>query len=130
MSQSSEAVSIDTKVLARLQEQTGDEDGELMAELATVFIADARDACATLKTMAAAGPSDALSREAHRMKSGAANLGASVMTSICKELEERGASAPTAALVALVDRLTAELEPVESGLATYLAGLTPPRTLG
>ena len=107
---------VDTDVLVRLQEQTGDEDGELLQELVDVFLEDATETCTRLKEMSAAGPSDAIAREAHRLKSGAANLGAAQMTLLCKNLELVGASGTMEEINTLIARLTEQLPGVERGL--------------
>ena len=126
MSQTTHEATVDTQVLVRLQDQTGDEDGELLAELVAVFVEDARETCSRLAGLAQAGPSETVSREAHRLKSGAANLGATVMTSLCKELETKGASEPASTLQDLVTQLTDELARVEPALHAYVDSLGIP----
>lgn len=116
----SEQPFVDTDVLVRLQEQTGDEDGELLQELVEVFVEDAKETCTRLAEMISAGPSEDLSREAHRLKSGAANLGAARMTALCKQLELIGATGDRAEIKGLITRLTDELPEVERQLRAYL----------
>lgn len=123
MSQDTQAA-VDTQVLVRLREQTGDDDGELLQELVAVFVEDARETCERLSELVQAGPSETVSREAHRLKSGAANLGATAMTALCKELELKGENEAAATLQDLVRGLTTELARVEVALQSYVAELS------
>lgn len=113
-----EAVSFE--VLGRLREQTGDDDGELVRELIEVFSEDAQESCGRLQELAQSGDTQTLSREAHRLKSGAANLGALNMTRLCKLVEEVAGRGEADAAAAGVDELVAEVPKAIDGLNAYL----------
>ena len=116
-----EAVSFE--VLGRLREQTGDEDGELIRELIEVFSEDAIEACGRLQGLLQAGDTATLSREAHRLKSGAANLGAVGMTELCKELEAVAGRDEAEATAKRVHQLVQEVPRAIAGLESYLTTL-------
>lgn len=117
------ADSVSEDVLRHLQEQTGDEDGELLNELVEVFVTDAQETCTKMQELLAAGNATQLSREGHRLKSGAANLGATHMTALCKEIEHRGNAQDLTVMPQLIADLTSELVRVEQDLNAYLSKL-------
>lgn len=117
---------VSVAVLQRLQEQTGDEDGELLRELAEVFLSDARDSCALFKEHLSTDNFEQYSREAHRIKSGAANLGATHLTELCQAMETQGhnhTAGDKRPLEQLLAEFEAELAAVDTALNAYIASL-------
>ena len=118
-----ELEAVSASVLRRLQEQTGDDDGELLRELVDVFLADADETCGKLAELLGRQDAAGIGREAHRLKSGAANLGAQRMTDLCKLLELAGNAGEVAELASLLQQLTDEVPKVQAGLEEYVKNL-------
>ena len=65
-----------------------DEDGTLLPELLEAFETDGRATLAALAAAAQSADLPAIARLSHRMKSGAANMGAARIAARCRDLEE------------------------------------------
>lgn len=109
--------------LRTLQEQTGDEDGELIQELVEVFSEDANETQVRLQELLVQSDAKALSGEAHRLKSGAANLGATRLTALCKDLEHTAGAGDLTGSAPLVKDIAEEIPRTIAGLGEYVASL-------
>jgi CheY-like chemotaxis protein/HPt (histidine-containing phosphotransfer) domain-containing protein len=86
----SSGAALDAQVVERL-EQLGTAAGEdLMAQLATLFLADADIRLLAMRVAFASGDAGALVRSAHAMSGASANVGASVLAGLCATLEADG----------------------------------------
>lgn len=117
------APAIDQAVLARLREDTGDDDGELIEELVQVFAEEATTVAATLLATADAADDEGTMGAAHKLKSGAANLGAEALRALCEALEHAGRDRRSAEIPPLAAQLPATLEAAVAGLQDYLASI-------
>ena len=73
--------------LAELRGPDPEQNNEVLARIAAMFNAQARDAITTLGTAIAARDAETVQAVAHRLKGAAGNLGATAMANLCQELE-------------------------------------------
>ena len=114
---------ISLAILARLRDETGDEDGSLIRELVDVFCEDAEESFKRLMEYSETGDAYTLSREAHRIKSGAANMGALHMATLCNEVEHLAGAGNIAAARLRLLEIQEELPRACAGLRDYIASL-------
>ncbi|MEL6952643.1 MAG: Hpt domain-containing protein [Pseudomonadota bacterium] len=96
---------IDWERVAELQEEIGEED---FAEIGQVFVEEIQEKLAEITSAPDQNPADF-----HFLRGSAANLGLTDFAQACKEAElscKSGATADTAALVALFEEALAELD--------------------
>jgi HPt (histidine-containing phosphotransfer) domain-containing protein len=80
------------------------------------FLRQAREMIPALIQAASGEQADMLSQAAHRLKGASAEMGATGMARICKELEELGRSNSISGAGALIDQLEAEFSRVAASL--------------
>jgi len=115
---------ISLAILARLREETGDKDGSLIRELVDVFCEDAEESFKRFMEYAEAGDAYALSREAHRVKSGAANMGALHLATLCNEVEHLAEAGNMVTAKLRLLEIQDELPRACAGLRDYIASLS------
>lgn len=102
----SEAPLFDPAAIEKLRKVAGDGDTTFVAEIASVFLEEARESIDGLSRGCETGDWPTVSRLAHSVKSSAATLGFMRLSEACKELEfdtrHAAASARTADLLAFV----------------------------
>lgn len=76
------------RVIAELRELGGEDDPNLLAELIAMFLADAPERIREVETSLASGDIKTLERAAHTLKSSSANIGAMILSAVCKRIEE------------------------------------------
>ncbi|MBL8863843.1 MAG: Hpt domain-containing protein [Planctomycetes bacterium] len=79
---------IDMQVIEGLRELGGQDDPGLLVEVIGMFLADAPARIRDLELGLASGDIELLERAAHSLKSASANVGASKLSSICRQIEE------------------------------------------
>ncbi len=79
---------IDENVIESLRELGGEDDPGLVAELIEMFLEDAPRHLDDMITGLESGDLEIVHRSAHTLKSSAANMGAMILSSLCKEVEE------------------------------------------
>ena len=87
----SSAPAIDPAGFARLEELS-DGDVEFMGELLQQYLEDAESLVAEMCGAAEVADAERLERSAHTLKSASANVGAMVLSDMCKELQQMGRS--------------------------------------
>ncbi|MGI8837654.1 MAG: response regulator [Pyrinomonadaceae bacterium] len=97
--------------LVRLRSLVPDE--KALSELFDAFINQARDLIAPLHTAVENNDSAELRKLAHKLLGASANLGASVMSQICKLLEEKGRTQNLEGATEQIKQLTQELSRAE-----------------
>jgi two-component system sensor histidine kinase/response regulator len=107
---------IDREALARLHGLQNDEDGDIVAELAGMFLTDARSGLQTVEEALQKGDAPTVERVAHNLKGGSGNMGARGMVGLCAQLEVAGASGDLSRGPALLERIRHELERVDRAL--------------
>ncbi|MCB9832743.1 MAG: Hpt domain-containing protein [Planctomycetes bacterium] len=101
---------IDGNVIAGLRELGGQ---ELLRELLGLFRADTPPRIAALEVAVAAGTVAEIGRVAHSLKSSCANVGALVMSGLCRALEEEARAGSAAHAEERLRALLAEWELVQ-----------------
>lgn len=117
----SELPIVDATTLAKLREDTGDEDGELVEELVGVFADEMASSVQQLVASVKAGDHEGLASIAHRLKSGSANLGTARLAALCTALETAGrAQEDTTELAAMIEPIS---QAAVAGLREYLSSI-------
>jgi HPt (histidine-containing phosphotransfer) domain-containing protein len=107
---------VDTDVLDQLALLGDDLVGELVELFARTAVADR----AALYAAVEAGDVTAFALSAHRLRGGSANLGATRLTALCADLDERCTDGDVVPARTEVDTLAAELDLVWSALSAYV----------
>lgn len=108
---------LDNEVLDGLRELG---DPEFLAELVGDYLESMGPYLASLDAAAAAGDSDTLYKTAHTMKSSSANMGATQLAEMCKELETMGRCGDLAGVLEKVAALRSQYVLVEAALTAEL----------
>jgi two-component system sensor histidine kinase/response regulator len=111
---------LDPDVITSLRELGGADDPELLAELVNLFLSDVPERMRLLSEAVEKGDPRVLEREAHALKSSAANLGALGLSALFREIESAGRVQDLARAQALVARSQGEFERVEAALLTEI----------
>jgi two-component system, sensor histidine kinase and response regulator len=107
---------VDREVLAGLRGLQGEEETDIVAELAGVFLNDARSGLDEVGEALLKGDAAAVERVAHKLKGGSGSMGARGMVGLCAQLEVAGASGDLSRRPALLQRIRHELERVDRAL--------------
>lgn len=83
---------LDQSVIASLRELGGDDGGALLRELIGLFLADSPPRLNEIESAMTAGDAKGVEKAAHALKSSCANLGATRMAELCRQLEQSGRS--------------------------------------
>jgi CheY-like chemotaxis protein len=110
---------IDTAMLERLTADLGEGGAEILSGLIEAFISDFQQALERLREDAAAAHWERVAFEAHRLRSGAANLAAVDLAQLCRQLEESGQKADAAAAAELSRELEEEFARAREALGAY-----------
>jgi HPt (histidine-containing phosphotransfer) domain-containing protein len=106
---------LDTNALDELRACDPDGTG-LLAELIDIWVSDTPPRLAALRVAFESGQPAALSREAHALKSGSAQLGAMAVAATCRELEYLGREGSLAGVEERLDRLDLEFDTARRAL--------------
>jgi HPt (histidine-containing phosphotransfer) domain-containing protein len=93
-----------------------------VAELAGIFLEDARSGLSDLEEAVQRGDAPAVERVAHTLKGGSGSMGARGMSGICAQLEATGASGDLSSGPGLLGRLEEEFGRVERALGAEVRG--------
>ncbi len=116
-------VVLDRRVLGQLNELQGKDAPNLLERILTLYIEESpKDVAAATKAVAA-GDLVAAGRLAHSLKSGSANIGATVMARLCAEMEIAGRAGDSDAARVLAAKLAREHERVKAAVKAELAML-------
>jgi HPt (histidine-containing phosphotransfer) domain-containing protein len=107
---------VDREVLAGLRGLQGEEETDIVAELASVFLDDARSGLEEVQEALQKGDAPAVERVAHKLKGGSGSMGARGMVGPCAQLEVAGASGDLSRGPTLLQRIRDELERVDRAL--------------
>jgi HPt (histidine-containing phosphotransfer) domain-containing protein len=114
-------VALDRAALAELEELVGG-DPEFLAEMFDTFLEDGPKLMAEMQTAAATGDAAALRRAAHTLKSNSRTFGASALSDLCQEIEERAATGKLDGLAPLVVRAATSYPGVAAALRAERPG--------
>jgi HPt (histidine-containing phosphotransfer) domain-containing protein len=115
---------VDREVLARLRGLQGEDEPDIVAELAGMFLQDARSRLEAVGEALQRGDAPAVRRVAHTLKGGCGSMGAKRMFGLCAQLEEAGASGELSQGSELLGRIREELERVARALEAEVSGYT------
>jgi histidine phosphotransfer protein HptB len=115
--------SIDQKVLTRLSEGTGGDEG-FVSELIEQFVTEAPDLVAAMRTGFDAGDPDGVRRAAHTLKSNAATFGANELAAGCAALEDAAKRGELGEAAASLDAIARQLDVVRAALPETWRGLS------
>ena len=119
----SEGRAVDVQMLDRLREETGDDDGSLIAELLDFFFEDTPIALETIATHYAQGDAAAVGAAAHKLKSSTANLGVVSMTALAQEIERLGRGGELDGVQERIAALQVQFQKADEELRAYLASV-------
>jgi protein-histidine pros-kinase len=94
-----------------------DQDEELLAELATLFLADGQIILGGLEAAVAAGEAAKVEHAAHTMKGSVGNFGAKRAVEFARQLEQMGRSGNLTGAAGVLQKLVEELTRVNNALA-------------
>ena len=107
---------LDPEVIASLKELGGEDDPTMFADLVDLFLVDTPCRIESLSTALESQDAKALEEAAHALKSSCGNLGAIGLSSLLKEIEEKGREADLEGASSLVSRSVEEFKRVEQAL--------------
>ncbi len=113
--ESSPAGVLDPAALVALQESVGD-DPEFLAHFINTFLSNAPQLLADLKQALAQEDAATLRLKAHTLKSNSAEFGATTLTMLFRELEQKGQTGALAGAAELIAQAEAEYEQVKVAL--------------
>ena len=91
-------------------------DTAFLMQVIDTYLSDAANLLNTIRRAAHGGQADELRRAAHSLKSNSANLGATRLTTLCRELEELGKNGSVAGASDRLAELETEFEKVRAEL--------------
>jgi len=107
-------VSLEASALQSLRDLGG---AEFLAEVVTVFLADAPALITSLRSSLDRGDTEELRRAAHTLKSNGLTLGASAFAELCRTIEQSAKGGRLHGIAGLVDRVEQEYRTLEEALA-------------
>ena len=119
---------LDLAVLETLRSLQDEDEPDLLAELAGMFLDDAALQLEGLRGAIGEGDAGKVRGISHALKGSSGNLGATRVAGVCAKLEAAGESGDLAAAPRLLERLEAELDLVRPALEAEVAGGTNTRT--
>jgi HPt (histidine-containing phosphotransfer) domain-containing protein len=115
------APALDANVLESLRQLNQDGQPDVVQEVLTVFLADAEARLAAIDDAIKSGDGTAVHRAAHAFKGAAGNIGATILTEKCRELEEAGRAGTLDGAAELGRRIHDEFARVRVEIAEILA---------
>jgi two-component system, sensor histidine kinase and response regulator len=114
---------IDREVLAQLRGLQGEDEPDVVAELAGMFLEDAHSQLEAVEEALQKGDAPVIQRVAHTLKGGSGSMGARGMFGLCAQLEDVGASGDLAQGSELLGRIREELGRVARALEAEVSDL-------
>jgi two-component system, sensor histidine kinase and response regulator len=117
---------VDQEALARLRRLQGEDEPDIVADLAGMFLNDAHSRLVAVEEALQKGDVPAVERAAHTLKGGSGSMGARRMSGLCAQLEHVGASGDLSQGSGLLGRIREELGRVERALKAEGSGKVVP----
>jgi HPt (histidine-containing phosphotransfer) domain-containing protein len=112
---------VEREVLARLRRLQGEDEPDIVADLAGMFLNDARSRLEVVEEALQKGDAPAVERAAHTLK-----VGSGTMSGLCAQLEHVSASGDLSQGSELLGRIREELGQVERALEAEVSGKVVP----
>jgi HPt (histidine-containing phosphotransfer) domain-containing protein len=109
-------------VISSLRGLQGKDETDIVAELAGMFLEDARPRLSALEEAVQNDDAPAVEHLAHTLKGSSGNMGARGMSALCARLEDAGASGDLSQGFRLLERLKAEFGRVERAFEAEIHG--------
>jgi two-component system, sensor histidine kinase and response regulator len=113
---------LDRNVISGLRGLQGEDETDIVAELAGMFLDDARQRLSALEEAVLSDDAPAIERLAHTLKGSSANMGARGMSALCARLEDAGASGDLSQGFRLLARLKEEFVRVDRAFEAEIRG--------
>jgi two-component system, sensor histidine kinase and response regulator len=113
---------LDRQVISGLRALQGEDETDLVAELAGMFLDDARPRLSALEEAVLGDDAPTVERLAHTLKGSSANMGARGMADLCARLEVAGASGDLSRGPRLLQRLGEEFARVDRAFGAEIRG--------
>ena len=113
---------LDRKVISGLRGLQGEGETDIVAELAGMFLGDARPRLSALEEAVQNDDAPAVERLAHTLKGSSGNMGARGMSALCARLEDAGASGDLSQSFRLLRRLKEEFARVDRAFEAEIEG--------
>jgi two-component system, sensor histidine kinase and response regulator len=113
---------LDRTVISGLRGLQGEEETDIVAELAGMFLDDARPRLSALEEAVLGDDAPAVERLAHTLKGSSANMGARGMAFLCARLEDAGASGDLSQGFRLLAQLKEEFVRVDRAFEAEIRG--------
>ena len=113
---------LDRKVISGLRGLQGEDETDIVAELAGMFLDDARQRLSALEEAMLGDDAPAVERLAHTLKGSSANMGGRGMSALCARLEDAGAAGDLSQGFRLLARLKEEFVRVDRAFETEIRG--------
>ncbi|HWQ95507.1 MAG TPA: response regulator [Gammaproteobacteria bacterium] len=120
---------MDDKALDKIRALQMEGEPDLLSEIIASYLGDAPVQLEAIHRAVATGDAEGLRRSAHSMKSSSANLGATVLSSLCKELEEMGRSGDLRQAAQKCQQAQREFDAARRALEVIRSGVEPPAPL-
>jgi HPt (histidine-containing phosphotransfer) domain-containing protein len=113
---------LDREVISSLRGLQGEDETDIVAELAGMFLEDARPRLSALEEAVQNDDAPAVERLAHTLKGSSGNMGARGMSALCARLEDAGASGDLSQSFRLLERLKEEFGRVDRAFEDEIHG--------
>ena len=113
---------LDRRVISGLRGLQGENETDIVAELAGMFLEDARPRLSALEEAILGDDAPTVERLAHTLKGSSANMGAKGMSAICARLENAGQSGDLSQGPRLLERLQEEFARVDRAFEAEIRG--------
>ena len=110
--QGTEAITLNQRALDNVRALDPDGEGGVLAEVIGIFLGEAPDQLATLRSAVLAQDSGAIRHVAHALKSASHNVGASQLGELCRQLEQLAKAGAADGAQALLQVIEAHFEAV------------------
>jgi CheY-like chemotaxis protein len=114
---------LDRQVISGLRTLQDEDETDIVAELAGMFLDDARPRLSALEVAVLDEEAPTVERLAHTLKGSSANMGARGMSTLCARLEDAGASGDLSQGPRLVERLKEEFARVDRAFEAEIRGV-------
>jgi two-component system, sensor histidine kinase and response regulator len=109
-------------VISSLRGLQGEDETDIVAELAGMFLEDARPRLSALEEAVQNDDTPAVERLTHTLKGSSGNMGARGMSALCARLEDAGASGDLSQSFRLLERLKEEFGRVDRAFEDEIHG--------